>query len=401
MAYLTLVRPLMEYGAICWDPYAVYIYEGLKQTEVARWHEFAQSTIAKFIKKRKEIENVASDKINPEFKRLKAAAVEDADIATLKGFNSPVYIQQKCAKQSQKVDHEKQTKAEMLVALKRLIKTSPLTIFTNVWDRCPPSIVMHLESYDRKRRELLNSQKFLAQSSYSTNGKATEASFIVSYRVAQTGAIEEDMLIRKPLPANATGSEIFRLVSEYFEENHIPWDNCVHVCTDGAKAMVGKTVGAVSCKNAENIISVFKKKLQLWMRSLVGREFESFPALKVFREENEETLRELDEINEEFVKHLENIRHTVEQYFPEEESENNSQNLPSSYLLSAERRKSGSVKSGEARRGVQVVMHSNNQAIGALAPLSTSPPPSNPRCRRVINACLHLVSSNPFDEMES
>ncbi|KAJ4441904.1 hypothetical protein ANN_11764 [Periplaneta americana] len=106
----------------------------------------------------------------------------------------------------------------------------------------------NIDVFDRKRRELLNSQEFLAQSSYSTNEKATEASFIVSYRVAQAGAIEEDMLIRKPLPANATGSEIFRLVSEYFEENHIPWVNCVHVCTDGAKAMVGKTVVAVSCK---------------------------------------------------------------------------------------------------------------------------------------------------------
>ncbi|KAJ4447799.1 hypothetical protein ANN_09807 [Periplaneta americana] len=144
------------------------------------------------------------------------------------------------------------------------------------------------------------------------------------------------MLIRKPLPANATGSEIFRLVSEYFEENHIPWDNCVHVCTDGAKTMVGKTVGAVSCKksnscanifNAENKIRAFKKKLQLWMRSLGGREFESFPAQKDLREEDEETLRELYEINEEFVKHLENMCHTVEQYFPEQESENNSQNF--------------------------------------------------------------------------
>ncbi|KAJ4426140.1 hypothetical protein ANN_26949 [Periplaneta americana] len=48
------------------------------------------------------------------------------------------------------------------------------------------------------------------------------------------------------------------------------------------------------------------------MRSLAGCEFESFPALKDFLEENEETLRELDEIIEEFVKHLEDMRHTVE-----------------------------------------------------------------------------------------
>ena len=57
---------------------------------------------------------------------------------------------------------------------------------------------------------------------------------------------EEVMLLCKPLPANATGSEIFRLVSEYLEENRITWDNCVHVCTDGAKAMVEKAAVVVS-----------------------------------------------------------------------------------------------------------------------------------------------------------
>ncbi|KAJ4447539.1 hypothetical protein ANN_09546 [Periplaneta americana] len=103
-----------------------------------------------------------------------------------------------------------------------------------------------------KRRELLNSQKFLAQTSYSTNERTAEASFTVTYRVTQAG------------------------------EN-------ANIC------------------NAADKIRAFKRKLQFWMRSLAGREFESFPAFKDFLEENEGTLRELDEINEEFVKHLEDM----------------------------------------------------------------------------------------------
>ncbi|XP_069701125.1 uncharacterized protein [Periplaneta americana] len=60
---------------------------GLKQADVARKYGFAQSTLATFIKRRKEIEeSVASGKINPGRKRLKTAATEDVDIATLKWF---------------------------------------------------------------------------------------------------------------------------------------------------------------------------------------------------------------------------------------------------------------------------------------------------------------------------
>ena len=33
---------------------------------------------------------------------------------------------------------------------------------------------------------------------------------------------------------------------EFFTVSDIPWDNCVDVCTDGAKAMTGKTSGVIS-----------------------------------------------------------------------------------------------------------------------------------------------------------
>ena len=41
-------------------------------------------------------------------------------------------------------------------------------------------------------------------------------------------AIEEYILLCKPLADNAIGSETFRIVSEYLEESHILWDNCIY-----------------------------------------------------------------------------------------------------------------------------------------------------------------------------
>ncbi|GBN15002.1 Zinc finger BED domain-containing protein 5 [Araneus ventricosus] len=60
---------------------------------------------------------------------------------------------------------------------------------------------------------------------------------IVSYLYLVS--FHEDLLLCKPLSTITTGSEIFKLLDEFFEENSILLDNCVDVCTDGAKAMTG------------------------------------------------------------------------------------------------------------------------------------------------------------------
>ncbi|GBO45249.1 Zinc finger BED domain-containing protein 5 [Araneus ventricosus] len=54
------------------------------------------------------------------------------------------------------------------------------------------------------------------------------------------------LLLCKPLPSTSTGTEIFKLLDEFFVENSILWDNCVDVCTDGAKAMTGKMSGVIA-----------------------------------------------------------------------------------------------------------------------------------------------------------
>jgi hypothetical protein len=43
------------------------------------------------------------------------------------------------------------------------------------------------------------------------------------------------------------GVEIFDLLNSFLEGNDIPWENCVDICTDGAKAMSNIINGAVQC----------------------------------------------------------------------------------------------------------------------------------------------------------
>ncbi|XP_055644976.1 zinc finger BED domain-containing protein 5-like [Toxorhynchites rutilus septentrionalis] len=72
------------------------------------------------------------------------------------------------------------------------------------------------------------------------------AILMVFVRYQFSGYFEEDLLFCKPLPTATTGAEIFKLIDDYFTKNDIPWEHCVDVCTDGAKAMVGKTAGVVA-----------------------------------------------------------------------------------------------------------------------------------------------------------
>lgn len=69
---------------------------------------------------------------------------------------------------------------------------------------------------------------------------------LVIVRYPYKSSFEEDMLMCSPLLTNTTGEEIFNKINIFFEENNLSWNNCIDICTDGAKAMTGKTAGAVS-----------------------------------------------------------------------------------------------------------------------------------------------------------
>ncbi|GFV88733.1 zinc finger BED domain-containing protein 5 [Trichonephila clavipes] len=72
------------------------------------------------------------------------------------------------------------------------------------------------------------------------------AILLVIVRYPYENSFEEDMLMCSPLPTNTTGEEIFNKINIFFEENNLSWNDCIDVCTDGAKAMTGNTAGLVS-----------------------------------------------------------------------------------------------------------------------------------------------------------
>ncbi|XP_031337243.1 zinc finger BED domain-containing protein 5-like [Photinus pyralis] len=91
----------------------------------------------------------------------------------------------------------------------------------------------------------LKSSNFALQMDESTDVAGLAISLVL-VRYQHEKSMAEDLLLCKSLPTNTTGAEIFNMQNSYFEENNIPWENCINICTDGAKSMVGKTAGAVA-----------------------------------------------------------------------------------------------------------------------------------------------------------
>ncbi|KAL4098313.1 hypothetical protein QTP88_022947 [Uroleucon formosanum] len=72
------------------------------------------------------------------------------------------------------------------------------------------------------------------------------AVLLVFVRYKYQTSLKEDLLLCQPLSTYTTGYEIFNMLNNFFELEGLTWDNCIDICTDGAKAMVGKTAGVVS-----------------------------------------------------------------------------------------------------------------------------------------------------------
>ncbi|KAK5648043.1 hypothetical protein RI129_002935 [Pyrocoelia pectoralis] len=69
---------------------------------------------------------------------------------------------------------------------------------------------------------------------------------LVFVRYLFEGSIEEDLILCAPLETNTTGEEIFNVINNYMNEDHIDWNKCFDVCSDGGAAMIGKIKGTIS-----------------------------------------------------------------------------------------------------------------------------------------------------------
>jgi len=66
----------------------------------------------------------------------------------------------------------------------------------------------------------------------------------VRYEAEQS--IKEEFLFCESLSSHTTANEIFKKIDEFVTINKINWQNCVGICSDGARAMTGKHGGVVT-----------------------------------------------------------------------------------------------------------------------------------------------------------
>jgi hypothetical protein len=94
-------------------------------------------------------------------------------------------------------------------------------------------------------QKVKKSKYFALQVDESTD-LANSAQLMTYIRYDTEKAIEEEFLFCKPLSGHTTALEIFNKIDNFITTNEIQWENCVGVCSDGARAMTGKHSGVVT-----------------------------------------------------------------------------------------------------------------------------------------------------------
>lgn len=72
---------------------------------------------------------------------------------------------------------------------------------------------------------------------------SNDANLLCYVRYEHNDSISEDLLFCMPLPTHTTGEAIFEVLNNFMSTHEIPWEKCVAVSTDGARAMTGTRIG--------------------------------------------------------------------------------------------------------------------------------------------------------------
>ncbi len=75
---------------------------------------------------------------------------------------------------------------------------------------------------------------------------ASQAQLLVFIRYVWENKINEDVLGCFILPERTTGAEIFDVINRFMTSKGLSWENCIGICTDGAKAMTGSRKGFIA-----------------------------------------------------------------------------------------------------------------------------------------------------------
>ncbi|CAM4530892.1 unnamed protein product [Lepidochelys olivacea] len=71
------------------------------------------------------------------------------------------------------------------------------------------------------------------------------AVLLVFVRYRFNNITEEDLLLCESLQSYTTGEEIFNCINNFIRKHEISWGKCIDVCSDNARAMIGKIKGVV------------------------------------------------------------------------------------------------------------------------------------------------------------
>ncbi|XP_025418956.1 zinc finger MYM-type protein 6-like, partial [Sipha flava] len=103
---------------------------------------------------------------------------------------------------------------------------------------------MSTDVHNQIVQNLKSSEYFSIQFDESTD-VTNLAQFLCFVRYECDGTIKENILFCKSIPGHATGQGLFELFIEITKNENLDWNKCISVCSDGARAIIGKNSGLI------------------------------------------------------------------------------------------------------------------------------------------------------------
>ncbi len=120
------------------------------------------------------------------------------------------------------------------------------------------------EDLNEQLVEKLQSIMFALQVDEATDS-AKDAHLIAYIRFVDDDNIHEDLFFCKEITGTCTAKDLFYILDKYVAENNLDWENCVGLCTDGARSMSGRYNGLQAL--------IWKKAPEaLWTHCMIHRQ---------------------------------------------------------------------------------------------------------------------------------
>lgn len=86
----------------------------------------------------------------------------------------------------------------------------------------------------------------------------------------EDSTIKEELLLIKDLDTTSKGTDVMKIISDYFEKHDVKWENLAGFCTDGAPSMLGSRLGLATLVK-EKKRSVFTTHCIIYRQALASK----------------------------------------------------------------------------------------------------------------------------------